>query len=263
MPLSYGSSLTGFGLFGARNRDRISGTTGKTTATTRKSAIGPNVLSTPPRCRGRRAQVPAGMTELDVEYQRTGRRAMVAQAWQRRAAAGPTDKPRYVAAMFGRIARALRPDEHADDRRPGRAWRRGRGDGAAVGSRQAHAVLDVGTGTGQARAQAVQTPRPQRERRGRRLHAARCCAPAPRGLRLAAGRRAAAAVRRRRSSTPSSAASSCATWPTSRAGSPNRCACCGRAAGWSCSRRRPGPPGWLRPLYRLYFRRVVPAARAG
>src|SRR5713226_5795714 len=49
MPLSYGSSLTGLGLCGARNPDRTSGTTGKITATTRKSAIGPNVPSTQPR----------------------------------------------------------------------------------------------------------------------------------------------------------------------------------------------------------------------
>src|SRR5207244_3133062 len=46
IPLSYGSSLTVFGLLGARNRDSISGTIGKITATTRKSAIGPNVPST-------------------------------------------------------------------------------------------------------------------------------------------------------------------------------------------------------------------------
>src|SRR6266536_76361 len=49
IPLSYGSSLTGLGLCGARKPDRTSGTIGKITATTRKSAIGPNVPSTLPR----------------------------------------------------------------------------------------------------------------------------------------------------------------------------------------------------------------------
>src|SRR5919198_4570388 len=46
MPLSYGSSLTRFGRRGAMKRDRNSGMTGKMTATTRKRATGPKVLST-------------------------------------------------------------------------------------------------------------------------------------------------------------------------------------------------------------------------
>src|SRR5919201_6787426 len=46
MPLSYGSSLTRFGRRGAMKRDRNRGMTGKTTATTRKRATGPKVLST-------------------------------------------------------------------------------------------------------------------------------------------------------------------------------------------------------------------------
>ncbi len=56
IPLSYGSSLTGLGLCGARKPDRTSGTIGKITATTRKSAIGPNVPSTLPR------SVPLGLS---------------------------------------------------------------------------------------------------------------------------------------------------------------------------------------------------------
>src|SRR5579859_2143601 len=96
MPLSYGSSLTGFGRFGARNRDSNKGMMGKTTATTRNSAIGPNVPSTWVPVYRRACAVP----------RREG--APAGFGWYGRAVQGVlppvADKPRYVAAMFGRIA---------------------------------------------------------------------------------------------------------------------------------------------------------------
>src|SRR2546428_4279244 len=104
MPLSYGCSLTGLGRFGARKRDKSSGTTGKITATTRKRAIGPNVPST----RGQYTQ---------------GRRAAGGQAYsgrERRVA----DPGREAALRDGDVRshrQALRPDEHAHDGGPGPA----------------------------------------------------------------------------------------------------------------------------------------------
>src|ERR1700694_1699726 len=100
MPLSYGSSLTGLGRCGARNRDSNKGMIGKITATTRNSAIGPNVPSTWPPVYRRPAAPRARDAELALS---AGRRVL----WSGVVSAvlpSVAEKPRYVAEMFGRIA---------------------------------------------------------------------------------------------------------------------------------------------------------------
>src|SRR5215471_8686936 len=122
IPLSYGSSLTGFGFLGATKRVNTSGMTGKMTATIRKSATGPKVLSTLPRCRGVGGDAcGAKLIERDVS---------IAEGRVLSSARGRTAQRRRQTAFCGGHVRShrrsLRPDEHAHDRRPGpRLARRG------------------------------------------------------------------------------------------------------------------------------------------
>src|SRR5262249_32024555 len=143
IPLSYGSSLTGFGRFGARNRERMSGTTGKTTATARNNAMGPNVPST-------WASVYPTHPERRL---RSGDPSTIAPSLP-----SVADKPRFVADMFGRIAWRYDLMNTLMTGGQDQHWRRLVAEtalappGFAANGRPVQAtrplVLDVGTGTG-------------------------------------------------------------------------------------------------------------------
>src|SRR5919202_6712415 len=143
IPLSYGCSLTGLGRCGARKRDRNSGTTGKITATTRNRAIGPNVPST---CE---SVYPRGPSDWLLLPSGRGGSGPGAVLWSEVVSAVvPTqaDKPRYVAAMFERIARRYDLMNALMTAGQDQRWRR---LGAELAStRHSSWILDVGTGTG-------------------------------------------------------------------------------------------------------------------
>jgi demethylmenaquinone methyltransferase / 2-methoxy-6-polyprenyl-1,4-benzoquinol methylase len=138
------------GRFGARKRDRKSGMTGKITATTRNRAIGPNVPST---C----AQYTQGGREVVWAVTRTesGRGVMVRAVTSVLPPA--SEKPRFVAEMFSRIAPRYDLMNTLMTFGQDAAWRRMVADAVLAAGAQRGTlkeVLDVGTGTGRL-AQAV------------------------------------------------------------------------------------------------------------